>query len=274
MHARQLAELASWVAIHSGNLIYGNQQQPIMVANHYWTASKIRVQRWLTTLKLFEQDIEDCRTGKASHLNWSAMEIVLQEIIVSEVLTRIWSAAVVAHDSYHRHDELHGLAQSVFLSHLEVKNRSYRLLLSIRADNEKLYDRMNVLRRRLERWTDLFLGQIPCGEQVCRFSFNPNRVKDFYQEQRQALGTEFENRQKVLAASFSADLLRDSVAHPANPDVNQKIAAGVLACFPSDRFDCHGLPKSIRLLWVEKAHQDTQMFLDHLIEYEVKVSRN
>lgn len=274
MHARQLAELASWVAIHSGNLIYGNQQQPIMVANRYWTASKIRVQRWLTTLKLFEQDVEDSQVGHASYRNWAAMEIVLQEVLVSEVLTRVWSAAVIAHDHHQSSDELGGLATSVFLSHLEIKNRACRLLLSIRAENEPFYDRMNLLRRRLERWTDLFLGQMPGGDHACRFGFCPNRVKDFYTEQRQSLGQEFENRQKVLASSFSADLLRDSVAYPANPDINQEIAAGVLACFPADRFDSHGLPKSLKLLWVETAHQDTQMLFDHLMDYEVKVVRN
>ena len=86
MHASQLAEIGSWVAIHSSNLIYGQQDQPMLVASNYWTSSKIRLQRWVTALKMFEQDIQHPQHG---HDPWPALEIVVHEILVSELLTRV-----------------------------------------------------------------------------------------------------------------------------------------------------------------------------------------
>jgi len=274
MQARQLAELASWVAIQSGSVIYGSGQQPMMVATPYWTASKIRIQRWISALKMFEMDLTAYQANGTGHLNWSAMEIVYQEIILSDVLTRVWSATVTAHDRHHQTDELEGLANAIFISHLETKNRAFRLLLTSRGINEDFYDRFNTLRRRMERWCDLFLGQIPMGEQAAIYSFESSRVRDFYAERCQSMGAELATRQRTLAASFSADLNRNLIDYSANPDLNQQIASGILACFPSDRFDSNGLPKSARMLWAEKSHSDTQLLLDHLIDLEVRVSQN
>ncbi len=270
MHASQLAELGSWVAIHSGNLIYGEQEQPMLVATTYWTSSRIRLQRWVTALKMFEHDIRHPQLG---HDPWPALEIVVQEILVSELLTRVWSAAVLTHDWYHQTDELHGLAHSIHISHIEAKNRALRILLAGQAANETACERMNNLRRRMERWTDLLLGQLPHGEQAAIFGFDRLRVRDFNSEQRQALGADYEVRQKILVASLAADLLRDHIRYAANPELNREIAAGVMACFPSDRFDSNGLPKSVRMIWLEKSQNDTQMLVDHLFDFEAAAER-
>ncbi len=268
MHACQLAEIASWVAVHSANLVFGEKEQPMLAATSYWTASKIRLQRWVTALKMFEQDLQN---ADPRHDPWPALEIVVQEILLSEMLTRIWSATVVTHDWYHQSDELHGLVHSVHISHIEAKNRALRLLLKGQGLNEQAFDRLNGLRRRLERWTDLFLGQLPHGDQASMFGFDRNRVHDFNREQRQSVGPEYSRRQQVLMASFAADLAKNRVEYTANPELNREIASGVLACFPSDRFDSNGLPKSARMIWLEKSQNDTQMLLDHLFGYEASV---
>jgi hypothetical protein len=262
MHFRQLAEIGSWVATNAGTLIYGSQDQPMLVATNYWMSSKLRMQRWITALKTFEQDLQTAD----GHDYWPALQIVAQEIVVSELLTRVWSATVLTHDWYHKSDELFGLAHSIHLSHLEAKNRTIRVMLSGRASNEAAFERLNALRRRIERWTDLFLGQLPHGEPASAFGYDRNRVKDFYSEQRAALGPEYQARQKVLLASFSADLLRDLVPFAANPDLNREIASGILACYPCDRFDSSGCPNSTGLIWMEKAHHDAQCLVDSLVD--------
>jgi len=270
MHSSQLAELGSWVAVNSGNLVYGEQEQPMLVSTSYWTASKIRLQRWVTSLKMFENDI---RQPTKTHDPWPALEIVVQEILLSEMLTRIWSATVLTHDWYHQQDEMHGLAHSVHVSHIEAKNRAIRILLKGQAQNEEAFDRVNGLRRRIERWTDMFLGQLPQGDKASVFGFDRNRVIDFNREQRLSTGPEYLTRQKVLTTSFSADLNRNQIPYAANPDLNREIAAGVLACFPPDRFDSNGLPKSARMIWLEKSQLDTQMLIDHLAEFEDRADR-
>jgi hypothetical protein len=265
MHASQLAEIGSWVAIHSANLIYGEKEQPMLSATTYWTSSKIRLQRWVTALKMFESDIKD---PQPMHDPWPALEIVVQEILMSEMLTRIWSATVLTHDWYHQSDELHGLVHSVHVSHIEAKNRALRLLLIGQAANETAFDRLNNMRRRIERWTDLFLGQLPRGDKSSIFGFDRNRVRDFNKEQRHSVGKEFATRQKILLMSCGADLLTDRVEYAANPELNREIASGILACFPSDRFDHNGLPKSAQMIWLEKSQNDTQMLINHLFDFE------
>lgn len=277
MKACQLAELAGWVAIQSPDLTFGSEQHSVLMASSYWTASRARLQRWVGALRQFEQELiaaGPSATPGGEDPNWSALGTVLQEIILSDLLTRIWSATVTADNQPHRAAELQSLADSVFISQLETKNRALRLLLASRQRNEDFHHRFNSLRRRMERWCDLFLGQIKLNQQALLYSYDSSRVRDFYRERCQSSGTELLNRQRLLTQSFAADLPRQSSDTLTNPDLNRQIAEGILACFPADRFESQGLPEAIRPLWLEKSQADTQMLLDHLIDFEIKVSRN
>ena len=265
MHASLLAEMGSWVAIYASNLVLCREEQPMMVGTHYWVSSQKRAERWSTALKMFEQDFKD---PKIRHDPWPALEIVVQEILLSELLTRVWSAAVTTYDHYRESDELFGLAHSVHIRHQEAKNRALRILLSGQAANESAFDRLNALRRRIERWTDLFLGQLPDPELASAFAFNESRMKDFGRERREQSIEQFKMKQQVLAASFSTDLIRGVCVNPANPELNREIASGVLACFPADRFDSSGIPKSLRSLWLEKSSNETAMLVEHLVSFE------
>ena len=266
MHASQLAEIGSWVAVHAANLVFGRQQPELCASNEYWVASKCRLQRWVTALKMFEQDIAN---PDEDHDPWPALQAVVEEILLSEFVTRVWAASVLCHDQYHGSEEMHGLAHSTFVSHIEVRNRATRILLAGQADNEEVFDRINLLRRKLERWTDLFLAQLPNLRSAQQMAFDPERVADFYQERRQEEGAHVVRRQQILMASFAAELEGFS-QYAANPAFNRQIASGIMACFPSDRFDSTGLPKSARMLWMEKSQNDTQLLVEELADFEDK----
>ena len=265
MHAKQLAELGCWVATNAGSLIYGEADQTMLSSTNYWTASRVRLNRWGTALKMFEEDFEDPSSG---HNPWPALSIVAPEILMSEMLTRIWASVVASHDWYRQSDEMHGLAHSIHIGHIEAKNRAFRVMLKGQDLNQEAFDQQNALRRRLERWTDLFLGQLPSASIAAKFAFDRKRVVDFNEEQIGSIGSEQTIRQKVLTASFATDLLRDDTEFGANPELNRQIAAGILTCFQSDRFDSFGLPKSVRSIWVEKSQFDTQMLVDRLVDFE------
>ena len=265
MHASRLAELGSWVAINAPTMIQGPQEQPMLIATSYWVAARKRVQQWVTALRMFEKDFESPQPG---HQPWVALEIVIAEVLLSEMLTRIWSATVLIHDQTRGTDELFGLAHSVHLSHLEVRNRAQRIMLHGRADDEAAFDRLNTLRRKIERWTDVFLAQLPNAPLAAQFGFDAKRVLDFAQENREDEGAACHTRQQILLASFQEDLGRLRQRTSANPDLNRELAAGVLACFPADEFRPDQLPEALRELWLEKAHRETQMLVDHLAAFE------
>ncbi len=261
MHATQLAELASWAAFNSHLIVHRSEALTADICNQYWSQSKCRQSRWMSALKLFELDV---RNKDSNHDPWPAIEIVVQEIFLSEMLTRIWSASMVAHDIHYASDELTGLAHSVHIGHLEAKNRAMRLLLSDDTSNPEIFDRLNSLRRKVERWTDLLLSQLPDLVAAQRFGFQPNRVKDFAEENDNSTIRNAETRRVLYGASLREDLAKFSNKYSANPDINRKIASGLLACFPSDRFDSYGMPKSIQMVWLEKTTEETQTLLDNL----------
>lgn len=265
MHATQLAQIGSWIAIHAPTLIFGNSSPPELVSVDYWTVSKCRIQRWIAALKIFEQDLED---KHLSHDPWPAIAIVVEEVIVSEFLTRVWSAAVMAHDTYQESDELSGLANSVHVSHIEARNRALRMLLGSRGLNEAEFDRLNVLRRKIERWTDVFLARVTDVAIAKRFAFDEQRVVDFHSEIDEVSTANHNRRNQILIASFAAELSSFESEWAANPELNSKISSSLLACFPADRFDSLGLPKSFGLVLLEKTQHDTQLLVDQLLELD------
>ena len=267
MHACQLAQIGSWIAVHAPTLVFGNSGPQQLVSVDYWTSSKCRIQRWNAALRVFE---EDFKGNESSHNPWPAISTVVEEIFVSEFLTRIWSAAVLAHDIYQESDELFGLAHSVHISHIESRNRAMRLLLSSQAANEQEFDRFNLLRRKIERWTDLFLARVTDIKIGKMFAFDENRVADFFEEIDESEPMLHTRRNQVLIASFAAELGKFKSQWAANPELNRKISSSLLACFPSDRFDSLGLPKSFGIVLLEKTQHDTQLLVDKLLKLDTE----
>lgn len=265
MHASQLAQIGSWIAVHAPTLVFGNSGPQELVSVDYWTSSRCRIQRWNAALKVFDEDFKDT---DSSHNPWPAAATVIEEIFVSEFLTRIWSAAVLAHDTYQESDELFGLAHSIHISHIECRNRAMRLLLSNQAMNEKEFDRLNLLRRKIERWTDVFLARVTELKIAQMFAFDEGRVADFHEEVEDSSPMIQARRNQLMIASFAAELGEFQSQWAANPELNRKISSSLLACFPSDRFDSLGLPKSFGMVLLEKTQHDTQVLVDQLLELD------
>ena len=265
MHANQLSDLAAWIAIHSSMFVYGESENTALDAKEYWVKSKCRISRWNAALKIFDSDF---RSSESKHDPWPAFEIVAQEIVTSEMLTRIMSAAFVIYDHYANSNELKGIAHSLVVSHMETRNRSMRMLLFARASNEKAFDRCNRLRVQIERWTDLFLSRLEKSETAAGFAFDAKRLADFATERNVYNEEEFRKNQQILVSSMRNNLEGITSKYAATPALNEQIAAGALGCFANDRFDSYGLPKSAQLLWLEKSHSDAQHLVDSLDDFE------
>lgn len=261
MHATNLAEVASWAAFNTKLLI--NQSDTLSPDNcsQYWSQSKCLQNRWMITLKMFEQDVAN---EDSNHDPWPAIKIVVEEIILAELMTRVWSAIMVAHDQHHGKEELTGIAHSIHIGQMEAKNRAMRLLLTQDSVNPDAFEKLNALRRKIESWTDLLLGQLADNHVAKQFAFQPNRVKDFYEESLDSDAKNTEARRVLFSASLSEDLKPITTNYAANPAIIRKITSSLMACFSADRFDSHGLPKSAQLLWLEKASDDAQLLIDNL----------
>ncbi len=265
MHATQLAEIAGWLSICSEVFTRGGIAADANQAMRYWAASKCRLQRWQAALKVFEEDFENpCEM----HDPWHAIEVVLQEILIAELLTRVWTVVLIQHDRIVNHYDMQSIGHSVFIGHLEARNRAMRLIMHNRPSNARAYDRLEELRRRMERWTDLLLSRVSDLELATQFGFDEHRIRDFAADRHLEDHQRRQQTGHLLLASLSAGVRRDVMEYTANPDLNREIAAGVLACFPADRFDSTGLPKSIMLLQMEQVQNDTHQMVQSLIDDE------
>lgn len=271
MHAKQLAEIGGWLSICSTLFTRGGEPAESRDAMRYWAASKCRLQRWQAALKVFEDDLANpCEM----HDPWHAIEVVIQEILISEMLTRVWTVLLIQHDRYFDHDEMQSIGHSVFIGHLEARNRAMRFLMHNRGANDKAYDRLEELRRRMERWTDLLLSRVSDLKLAKQFGFDEQRILDFAADRHLEDDARRSQMESLLLASLTASLHRGVSHWSANPDLNREIAAGILACIPSDRFDSEGLPKTMMLMQMEQTQHDTNDLVQALIDNETSSKKN
>ncbi len=175
---------------------------------------------------------------------------------------------LVEHDRALEQHELQTIGHSVFIGHLEARNRALRLILNHRDTHPEAFDRLDEMRRRMERWMDLLLSRTPNLEAAIKFGFDENRIRDFAQDRLLDDSQQQTHSQKLFLASLSSSLKRGVTKWSANPDLNREIGAGVLACLPGDRFDVVGLPKSIMLMQMEQVYNDTHEMVNQLINNE------
>ena len=158
MHARELIELAALASAHGPVLIQSDAQIPHRGIEQYWTSSKIRLDRWTRTLKNFPR-LTDSDARRGEH-EWLEARGVLEEILTGEILTRVWTAVLCAYDRIHGTDNAEPVARSVLLGHIEARHRVLTLLTRETNIEAKAIVKLNRLRRRSERWTDLLVGRL------------------------------------------------------------------------------------------------------------------
>src|SRR5262245_51650117 len=96
MHVRELVEVAGLVALNGPLVIQGSAPLETAYVERYWSTSKCRSDEWHRWLKL-------CATRAAEPADqrretWKQLAAVFQEIFVSELLSRVWTAVLTARD--------------------------------------------------------------------------------------------------------------------------------------------------------------------------------
>ena len=267
MHARELVELASIVSAHGPALIRSGERIPVDSIEQYWTSSKVRLDRWAWRLKSFVGKAETDARRRQSQ--WPAVCGVLEEILTGEMLTRVWTAVLCAYDRRRGTDEVEPVARSVFIGHMEARHRVLSLMVRGPGIDAEAAVKLNRLRRRAERWTDLLVGNLQSLHDVSEFAFDPQRSKDFA-EDMQYRGRLQGGRHvwPLIQASLRAAFHEGLGSESPNADLNARIAAGVLSCFPPEVFDSTGLMRSLWLMRLTSAAEDTQGMIDALLAPE------
>lgn len=269
MHARELVELAAILSAHGPMLIEGDQRIPAEGIEQYWTVSKIRLDRWACGLKSFARRAD--RDAHRREAQWLAARGTLEEILTGEVLTRVWTAVLCAHDRQHDTDDAGPVARSVMIGHMEARHRVLTLMVRGAGIDAESAVKLNRLRGRAERWTDLLVGHLAGKYEVDEFAVDPVRAKDFVEDLQHRDGRHV---WPLVVASLRAAFQRGLSHESPNADLNAQIAAAILACCPSDLFDSVGLLHSLWMTRMANIAEDTQGMIEELLTLDGRGRRD
>jgi hypothetical protein len=263
MHLHELVEFSAIISSHGPALVQGVERISETGLEQYWMASKVRLDRWCRSLRNFATLAGD---PKWRQVHWPRIRGIMEEIISSEMLTRVWAAVLSAHDRRRKLGESEPIARSVLLGHLEARHRVLTLLLNTPGLDCNAAAQLNRLQNLSQRWTDLLVGYlIPLGD-LSEFAFDHARAKDFARDLRDE-GAHSSRRivWPLILASLRASFRQHSAAETPNADLNLRIASGILACFPGDLFDSTGQFQSLWLIRLHNSAADAQVMLDELL---------
>ena len=268
MQTKQIIELAATIASHAHEILSPGSIISISSTEQYWAASKSRVEHWAKCLKDYRDKANGANADQKEFL-WSEVKPVIEEIFISEMLTRVWGAILSAYDKKSHGDSLSQYGKSVLISQMESNNRSITILLNedlTPADEAK---KLNQLRHRVERWTDLLIASIMTHFDVSEYAIDEERAREFAKDRYTSTGRlTDESNWDVLINSLKSAFIGDLDETPTKHSFNRRIAAGVLGSFRNDVFESLGFVKSLWLLRIENSCDDAQSMLDNLIQDE------
>jgi hypothetical protein len=238
----------------------------------YWVSAKCRLDRWGRALKEYSTEIQAFGAPRAAL--WQSAQPLLEEILTSEVLTRIWTAVGCCLDHKHHASDIGPIARSIYVGHLEARNRVLNLMLHGQGFGIEAAVLLNRLRHRIERWIDMLLGYVQTAGDAQEFSFDPGRMLDFADDiQHEQLSPGGQLAWQMVLASLRCNFRAGLASQLPNDDLNQRIAAAVLSTFDTDAFDSSGVFKSLWLVRMSNAASDTQGLIDTLIADDISPPR-
>jgi len=262
MHTRVLIDLAALLATHAKTLVHHVDCFPSHAIEQYWTASKCRQDRWARAIKANTISVPHAEQLHTPS-NWSTVKPVLEEILTGEVLTRVWSALVRAHERLRGTSDADATLQSVYLGHLEARNRTLNLMVYGQGFHFVEAVALNQLRRRCERWTDLLLGQLAPHIDIAEFAFEKKRALEFADDLRDESKDSI--AWQIVLVSLRAAFKQGLAENSPNRDLNENIAQSVIACIPSELYDSTGLMKSLWVVRMNCTAEETQGMIDEYL---------
>ena len=253
MKLRFVAETAALVSAYSAHVVEAQSQVPNEFLQPYWQRSRERLHRWM---KCLNERLNVDGEGIASEpgRSWHQIEAVIEEVLVSEILTRVWAAVLTAADR--RRGTCHGepVARSSLIGHIEARHLALNVIVKESHASFSELARLDRLRRSSERWTDLLLGHLVKQHGVGEFAFDERRAVDFANDQMGggSAGTPSPVWRFVLASlriAFPETLCQ----RPPNGDLTHEIVRSVIASLPADAFQPHGPLKSVLLTRINRS---------------------
>ncbi len=250
MHCVLIADLAALVSQHGPAILYRRDTIPPEAMTQYWASSRSRFDLWHQTLSRYRTAQ---RSGDSLSLRswWRDHIVVLEEVIVTEMLTRVIAALAAGMDDRDEADEISPVTHAVYLGHIEARNRVQQMMLCGRGNSVQDAVRLNRLRQGVERWTDALIGRMSVQTpETLRYAQNSERSAAHAEEMRSyGYGPARDTASWLMNAAMRDMLCRRTSASVALPEANRNVAQSVLLMLRPDLFDSVGTLKS---LWLHR----------------------
>lgn len=265
MHSVHLADLAAVLSQQGPAILYRREIIPAEAVSRYWTSSRTRFELWHRALARYQR-AETAGNWIEMRQWWRDHTGVLEEIFVSELLTRVVAALAAGLDHERGEDELSPITHAIYLSHLETSNRVQRMMLFGRGGSVQTAVRLNRLRKGVQRWTDALLGQLwsSVPEEIC-YAIDPNRARSCASDARGEIGSETqETANWLLAAAMHDTLSRRCHSTASLPQANRSVGDSVMLMMRPELFDSVGTLKSMWLHRIQYDCERTSMVLNDM----------
>lgn len=259
---RQIAETAAFASARSMLLIESRAGISDACLHNYWKCCRGRLIDWLHELDELEGQAS-LADGEAEHRElWNLAVPVLSEIFVSDLLTRVWATVLSAADLHRGQERAAPIVRHTFKGQVEARHRASQLILSgLRVPVAELA-RIDRLRRKCERWSDLLIGHLVLNYQLDEFAFEGHRSLEFGQSQvREILRATDEPAWEFVIAGIRLSFQDESQAAPSDA-WNRGIVRAVLSSFPADCFEEAGTFRSIRRVRIERSGEVSDQVAD------------
>jgi hypothetical protein len=184
MRTGDFFDQAVFLASQFEGVVRSSRRLPESALQTYWVVSRGRFDHWGRQLRQCTDLLESTHYAVAPM--WRRWTPLLEEILISEMVTRLWSALLEAVDERLGVQEFAPIGHSVFGAHIDARRRVLNLLLRGRPSGLSIVWQLNRRRLTAERWTDLLLSQVAERSWLADYAFDPSRVRRLGGQEGQA----------------------------------------------------------------------------------------
>lgn len=260
---RHIAETAAFASARAAFILEDRAPVPHEHLQNYWKCSRGRMLDWLRLLESTSSEA-GCVSPEEHQRLWFNVRPAVDELLVTDLLTRVWATVLAASDLNRGARDATPIARHTFHGHLDVRNRALRLVLHDLQIPVSEVARVDRLRRKTERWTDILIGHLALNFQIDEFAFEPERAVEFGEGQlHEILRATDEPLWEFVLTGIRLAFAQQQETVSADA-WSQGIVRSVLGSFPADSFDEYGTFKSIRRVRIERGSAGSDRILQAL----------
>jgi len=252
LNSQLTAEATAQIASQSLLLVEGTTPFPSTALYDFWFHGQEHLKQ---RRKVFEPlTTEDIKR----EISEKELELIFKDFFTEEMLIRVITAVLTAADKKRNQCQAEPIARSLLLSFLEVKRLALTVLVSEKHLSLESLKRINRIRRSIERWTDLFLGQFVLRFGLGEFAHDVDRSKDFGEDQTSNHNTPHPVQIWDLITAGLRISFPSGLTSKIGDNWEQMLGA-IMACYPADCFNQSATMKSLHRIRIQRSglHPET-----------------